>query len=368
MGLFDIFTGDPLKGAADKSRALFQQTQSDVTNRINATRDEAAGYLRGGVGNARGNLGQGYGAATGAIDAGSGSALGYLDAGTQGALGQLAQARQDLTANGGAFRPLAELGARFGLGSQLYSDALGLNGADGNARAHAAFTAGPGYQYQLDQGLDAVNRAANARGRLNSGNTDVDALKFGQGLANQTWQQWLGNLAPYNQLELSATSGAATGNAGIGQQVANLGVTGANFLNGAGQTKANVATGRGNTLADIATKYYGGLAGLDTSEGSALAGNATNATSAINSAALGLAPRIGQTYVDAANADMLGSKNLWGLGMQLANLGAGALGGGFGGLGASAGSVFGGQTGPTYANATMGAYGGVPFPIIGGKA
>jgi hypothetical protein len=339
MGLFDIFTGDPLKDAADKSRALLRQTQDDVTSRTNATRDEAAGYLRGGFGNARGNLGAGYGAAAGAINAGAGSALGYLDAGTHGALGQLAQARTDLTGNGGAFHPLAELGARFGQGSQLYADALGLNGAEGNARASSAFQAGPGYQFALSQGLDAVNRAANARGQLNSGNTDVDALKFGQGLAGQTYQQWLGNLSPYNQLELSATSGAATGNAGINQNVANLGVTGANILSGAGQNKANVASGQGNTLADIASKYYGGLAGLDTSEGSALAGNTTNATNAINTAALGIAPKIGQTYVDAANADMMGSKNLWGLGMQLANLGAGAFGSGFGGSGGAAASA-----------------------------
>src|SRR5262245_27128357 len=101
MGLFDIFTGDPLKDAADRSRALFLQTQGDVTNRTNAARDEAAGYLRGGFGNARRNLDQGYGAASGAINAGGRSALGYLDAGTQDALGQLAQARSDLTANGG---------------------------------------------------------------------------------------------------------------------------------------------------------------------------------------------------------------------------------------------------------------------------
>jgi hypothetical protein len=339
MGLFDIFTGDPLKDAADRSRALLQQTQGDVTNRTNAARDEAAGYLRGGFAGARGNLGQGYGAASGAINTGAGSALGYLDAGTQGALGELAQARSDLTANGGAFRPLAELGTRFAQGSQLYADALGLNGAAGNARAQAAFTAGPGYRYQLDQGLDAVNRAANARGRLNSGNTDVDALKFGQGLANQSWQQWLGSLSPYNQLDLSATSGAATGNAGINQAVANLGVTGANLLNGAGQAKANVATGQGHTLADLARNYYSGLAGLDTGEGSALAGNTTNAANAINSAAMSIAPKIGQTFVDAANADLTGSKNLWGLGMQLANLGAGALGGGFGGFGGTGASA-----------------------------
>jgi hypothetical protein len=339
MGLFDIFTGDPLKDAADKSRALFQQTQADVTSRTNATRDEAAGYLRGGFGAGRGNLAQGYGAAAGALNAGAGSALGYLDAGTQGALGQLAQARTDLTAGGGAYAPLAALGQKFGLGSSLYGDALGLNGPEGAARATAAFQKGPGYQLALDQGLDAVNRGRNARGALNSGNTDVDLLKYGTGFADQAYQQWMGHLAPYNQLELSATSGAASGNAGINQNVANLGVTGANILSGAGQNKANIATGQGNTLADIASKYYGGLAGLDTSEGGALAGNATNASNTINTAALGLAPKIGQTYADAANADMMGSKNLWGLGMQLANLGAGALGSGFGAPGGAAASA-----------------------------
>jgi hypothetical protein len=320
MGIFDIFTGDPGKEAAERTRALLRQTQDEVTGRTGATKGEAAGYLTSGYGNARRNLGAGYGASNGAINAGARDALGYLDEGSRAALGALGQARGDLTANGGAYAPLTDLAGRYRGGSQLYADALGLGGADGNARAAAAFAAGPGYDFTLNQGLDAINRRRNAAGSLVSGNADIDALKYGQGLANQTYQQWLTNLAPYNSLELNATSGAASGNAGVGQTLANLGIKSADLLNATGQNKAQVAQGQGTTLADIANRYYAGLAGLDTSEGGALAGNATNATNAINAAALNVAPQIGKTFADEAAAEMAGSTNLWNLGFNLAKM------------------------------------------------
>ena len=50
IGIFDIFTGDPGKEAAERSRALLRQTQDEITGRTNATRDEAARYLTGGYG------------------------------------------------------------------------------------------------------------------------------------------------------------------------------------------------------------------------------------------------------------------------------------------------------------------------------
>lgn len=78
--------------------------------------------------------------------------------------------------------------------STLYADALGINGADGAGRARDAFSASPGYQFQMDQGLQALDRRAAATGRLASGNADLDTLKFSQGLASQDWNNWLGNL------------------------------------------------------------------------------------------------------------------------------------------------------------------------------
>lgn len=92
-------------------------------------------------------------------------------------------------------------------------DALGVNGDAGNTRATDAFHASPGYDWTRSQGIDAVNRSANARGMLGSGNTDADLLKYATGLANQEYGGWLDRLGGYVSPELSATSGAAGGRA-----------------------------------------------------------------------------------------------------------------------------------------------------------
>ena len=82
-------------------------------------------------------------------------------------------------------------------GANLYADALGINGAGGNARATGAFQAGPGYGFAMDQGLQALQRSAAAGGMLASGNTLTAATQYGQGLANQEYGNWLGRLSPY---------------------------------------------------------------------------------------------------------------------------------------------------------------------------
>lgn len=365
MGLLDIFTGQPAIDAAEKSRALLQQTQQGITDRTNATAGTAAGYLNTGFGDARTNLGTGYGASTGAINQGAGSAINYLDQGAAGARDALGQARTDLTANGGAYAPLSALAGKFDKGADLYADATGVNGAEGNTRATGAFQAGPGYQFTLDQGLNSINRAANARGAANSGNTDVDALKYGTGLANNTYQQWVTNLSPYNNLDLSATQGAATGNQANNTTLAGLGVTEANLANTSGQNKAQVASQQGGSLSDLARSYYGGLGTLDTAQGGALASNATNANSAINGADMNLVPQIGKTYQDAAAASLAGSKNILSAGMGLASLAAGGMGG-MGSL-SSLGSMFGGGANPIVNGATYltgGGAGSTPIPTF----
>lgn len=91
--------------------------------------------------------------------------------------------------------------ARATAGANLYADAQGINGPDGNARAVGAFQAGPGYQFALDQGMQALTRGASAGGMLASGNTLTAAQQYGQGLANQEYGGWLGRLAGYNGQE-----------------------------------------------------------------------------------------------------------------------------------------------------------------------
>ena len=80
----------------------------------------------------------------------------------------------------------------------FYKDALGLNGADGSSAALERFQTGPGYEFQMNQGLDALDRRAAARGMLNSGNTNIDTLTYSQGLANQEWGGHLDRLQGFD--------------------------------------------------------------------------------------------------------------------------------------------------------------------------
>jgi len=149
---------------------------------------------------------------------------------------------------GGTFDPMT---ARSTAGANLYADANGINGAEGNARAVNAFQTGPGYQFALDQGMQALTRGASAGGMLASGNTLMAANQFGQGLANQEYGGWLGRLAPYNDME----------RAGLENQAA-LG--------------SLVSTARLENNAQRAEGLQSGINGRQTAIGGAL-GNAANA-------------------------------------------------------------------------------------------
>lgn len=126
--------------------------------------------------------------------------FGFLDDG-------LGKANNAFQAGLGYYEPLAD---RYNAGSSLYADAIGLGGAAGTQRAQDAFSAGPGYQFSFDQGLQALNRRRAAGGMLNSGNADTDAINYGSGVANQAYDSWLGRLQNYDALGL-ATAGARTG-------------------------------------------------------------------------------------------------------------------------------------------------------------
>jgi hypothetical protein len=121
------------------------------------------------------------------------------------------------------------------------ADLLGLNGPDAATTAMGNFQATPGYQWQLGQGLRAVDAGAAASGMLRSGATLKAEQTFGSGLADQTFQQYYNNLAGISGQGLSA----ATGGASTAQ-------TSANLAQGAGNTQGsiygNAASGLGNTV------------------------------------------------------------------------------------------------------------------------
>jgi hypothetical protein len=245
MGIFDIFTGESAREAAEANQAR--------------------------------------------LTASKGAGMGYLDAGKTGALGALDTA-------GGYYKPLA---SKYGAATTLGLDALGVNGPEGNTRATSAFQAGPGYQYAVDQSLEGINRSAAARGGSFGGNTLAALSDRAGNMANQEYGSWLDRLNSYTSPELAATSGMA----------------------GAEAAKAPVYM-----------QDAGARVGLE-----------TGTTQGINS-----------QETQAANAEMAGSGNLWGLGLNLAKLGVGAATGGTsllggGGGGGVAGTMsYGGQSWPSF--------------------
>ena len=124
----------------------------------------------------------------GALDSGLASSKGYLDN-----AGSIYSGLQD----------------KYGAGTNLYLDALGVNGPDAAKAAQSSFTTSPGYEAGIDAGLSAINRRRAGAGMLDSGNADLDAMTFAQNAQNQQWNGWLSNLGGLVSPEMSAASGTA---------------------------------------------------------------------------------------------------------------------------------------------------------------
>jgi len=90
----------------------------------------------------------------------------------------------------------------------------------------SGFYNSPDYQFNRDQGLQALDRSAAARGGMYSGGADADRMTFASGLASQEY----GN--HWNRLAGLANVGQATAN--------NLGNLGANYATNVGN---NIMTG-----------------------------------------------------------------------------------------------------------------------------
>lgn len=203
MGLFDIFSNDKAEEAAAQRNAGLQQ-----------------GYEA---------LSSAYGKGRDALTTGANTASGIY-----GGLGEYFK-------------------TTYAPGAQAYGDAVGANGADGYARARTNFQVDPGYNFARDQGLQALQRTHAAAGNLSSGNADIDTLKFSQGLADQSYGNYVTRLAPYLSLAGSGATTAATGQAnaatGLASGLANL------FQNEGNAANANY-TGQGASNAAATMNEY----------------------------------------------------------------------------------------------------------------
>ena len=144
--------------------------------------------------------------------------------------------------------PYQQIGTTGGAISQ-YENLLGL-GPSGGAGVQSALAATPGYQFAQQQGLQSTEAAAAASGLGLSGNTLQGLDQFSTGLADQTYQQAVGN----------AQNAVGIGQAAAAGQAANIG-------NAANNVSSDIIN-QGNTLAGIDANTAAGI--------SKTAGNVSN--------------------------------------------------------------------------------------------
>jgi hypothetical protein len=317
MGIFDLFTGAPQKQAAAQTRQYLGGVKDDLTGMYKDTLTNNQDATRAWYGDARDSLSGGYNTGTGAINTGADSALSALGSGASDAQGYLSGASA-------AYNPLDALSSKYGGATTMALNSLGVNGQAGTDAARSAFQTGPAYDFNMTQGLDAINRRRNMGGMLDSGNADRDAQTFGAGLASNEYNTWMNNLLGFTNPEASVTGTAATGRAGIGTNQANI----ANTL---GINQAGVEGQRGQMLSNLASQYGQGRANLATGQAGAEVANNNNYASGMSNAAMGIASPYAGTYKNEADAATAGSANLWNLGLQGAKLAMGGLGGMSGG-------------------------------------
>ncbi|MDQ8730504.1 hypothetical protein [Bradyrhizobium sp. LHD-71] len=328
----NLFGGGAEKEAAEKNRAALGQYNTTSLAALDAGLNRATGAVTGARDAAGNYLDRNYGLYGDLRNTGTG----ILNSGRTGQLNALDPALKNYEA----------LQSKYGAGTDLYLDSLGVRGAEGNRRAVDSFQAGPGYQFTLDQGLQALNRRRAAAGMLNSGNADVDALTYGTGLANQTYGDWQSQLAGLINPELAAASGATGVRNNISDVIGQDALARLGLEQAVAQGQAGVNTQRAANEIALGNS----LSGLYTGDAQNRVGVAGNVVSG-NMAANNL----------QAQGESQGARNLLNAGLNLASLAAG----GFGGGGGSFGSFFGGGMPPDYGQASNVAYGGQRIPVFG---
>ena len=218
MGIFDAFSAGTAKRAAATNSRLMHENQQLGIGYLNDAKREGIDYLEAGMDEGTKALNQAY----------------------------------------GAFDPLAALGQKYGGATNMYLNAMGVNGPAGTQAAQNAFQVGPGYQFAMGQGMEELARKRSAGNMYNSGNADQDTIKYAQGMANQEYGNWLKNFQNFINPELQATGGAATGQAGVMGQQANLANAGytnmSNLVERDALNRVNLGTTTTSGLADTNTQ------------------------------------------------------------------------------------------------------------------
>ena len=147
-------------------------------------------------------------------------------------------------------------GAGGGMGGAAGSNALNFD--------YGGFTETPGYQFRVDQGRQAIERSAAARGGLNSGATMRALQTFGQGMAADEYGTF------YNRLGAMSGTGQTQVNS-LASLGANSAANQGNSLMQAGNARASGYANQANIFGGAASQIAGGIGNYIGSRGPTLA-------------------------------------------------------------------------------------------------
>lgn len=290
-----IFSGSAGRKASVATNALLQESQDWAIGALDKSATKVRNAINGNYSNANKDLSEGYDASKGFLTSGYQQGQTYLDNGyatsrsdvtgaRDSSLGALDSAYGDtqnyLEVIQGMYEPYAANGRK---ASDMLSDATGLGGTDGAARARAAFQTGPGYTFQVDEATDAAARKMAALGLAGSGNTIDGITRLASNLADQEYGSWLDRLTGQVNTGMQATAGQAAGKTAQATAAQTYGQNKASVYSHAGDLLSGLATGygkdsatlaadQGKGLADLTTTTAQNKATLDTRKGDAMAG------------------------------------------------------------------------------------------------
>lgn len=125
------------------------------------------------------------------------------------------------------------------------------------------FQTSPGYQFQMDEGRRAVENSAAARGMVGSGRTLKELTRYGQGVANQDYwnyinaqRQGLSDTYQTGQTQLDRLNNLAALGQNAAVQKANAGQ---NYASNVGQNTARGAAATASGYAGVSNALTGGL-------------------------------------------------------------------------------------------------------------
>lgn len=121
----------------------------------------------------------------------------------------------------------------------MYKKGLGLGGPQGTLEAQNTFKTGPGYDFALGQGVQALDRSAAGKGMFGSGNNAIALTNYGQGAANQEYDNWLARLQGLGQTGLTAAAGQTGRQGALAGLDTGLGNAQAGIITGTAQNAGN---------------------------------------------------------------------------------------------------------------------------------